>query len=74
VILSQPSASGRKGEAVVTVGKDEKDLEWQTVAAKQISVPNYCCQGSALLVIWASRDFSFELRFKILFLYSAFLV
>lgn len=58
----------------MTVGKDGKDLEWQTVAAKQISVPNYCCQGSALLVIWATRDFSLELRFKTLVLFSTFLV
>lgn len=69
---------GARGGGVVTVGKDGKDLEWQTVAAKQISVPNYCCQGSALPVIWAARDFLFELKFfnanEILFLFSAFLV
>lgn len=49
---------GRKGEEVVTVGKHGKDLEWKAVATKQISMLNYHCQGSALIVILAIRDFS----------------
>lgn len=39
-------------EEVVTVVKHGKDLEWQAVTAKQISVPNYSCQGSAPLIYW----------------------
>lgn len=44
-------------EEVVTVVKHGKGLEWQAVAAKQISVPNYCCQGSAARVYWLERIF-----------------